>query len=51
MSAWYIGAGRGERLVARSRAIHTGRSFAVVRTEITTPEGARVLETVSQHVP
>jgi len=49
LSAWYIGAGRGERLVARSRAIHSGRSFAVVRTEIATPDGARVLEIVSKH--
>lgn len=49
ISAWYISPGRGDRLVVRSRLIHAGRSFAVVRTGISRPDGARVLETVSQH--
>ena len=49
ISAWFVGPGRGERLIARSRLLHAGRSFAVVRTEIVRPSGGRVLETVSQH--
>jgi acyl-coenzyme A thioesterase PaaI-like protein len=49
ISAWYIGPGSGDRLIVRSRPIHAGRSFAVVRTEIARPDGARVLETVSHH--
>jgi len=49
ISAWYIGPGRGDLLRVRSRLIHAGRSFAVVRTEINRSDGARVLETVSHH--
>ncbi|MCC7486773.1 MAG: hypothetical protein IT529_17505 [Burkholderiales bacterium] len=49
VSAWYVGPGRGHRLTARSRVVHAGRSFATVRTELTRPGGARVLEVVSHH--
>ena len=31
ISAWYISPGRGEALSARSKVIHAGRSFSVVR--------------------
>ena len=49
ISAWFTGPGRGGDLLARSWAVHTGRSLAVVRTEITGPDGARVLEATSAH--
>ena len=50
ISAWYISPGRGDELVVRSRVLHTGRTTAVVRTEIKTVGGERVLEAVTQHV-
>lgn len=49
ISAWYVSPGQGKALVARSRVVHAGRSFALVRTEIRNDEGTRVLETVSSH--
>ena len=39
ISAWYISPGRGAALVVRSRVVHTGRTIAVVRTEIKTAGG------------
>ncbi len=48
-SVWYISPGRGAALVIRSRVLHTGRTTAVVRTEIKTAGGERVLEAVTQH--
>jgi acyl-coenzyme A thioesterase PaaI-like protein len=50
ISAWYISPGRGAALSIRSRVLHTGRTIAVVRTEIKTLAGERVLEAVSHHV-
>jgi acyl-coenzyme A thioesterase PaaI-like protein len=50
VSAWYISPGRGAELSIRSRVVHTGRTIAVVRTEIKTTAGERVLEAVSHHV-
>ena len=50
ISAWYISPGRGAALSIRSRILHTGRTIAVVRTEIKTAAGERVLEAVSHHV-
>jgi len=50
VSAWYISPGRGAALVIRSRLLHAGRTTAVVRTEIKTAGGERVLEAVTQHV-
>ncbi len=50
ISAWYISPGRGAALTIRSRILHAGRTLAVVRTEIKTPAGERVLEAVSHHV-
>jgi acyl-coenzyme A thioesterase PaaI-like protein len=50
VSAWYISPGRGEALSIRSRVLHAGRTIAVVRTEIKTPDGERVLEVLSHHV-
>lgn len=49
ISSWFIGPGRGGELRARSWTVHAGRSLAVVRTEITGPDGARVLEATSAH--
>jgi acyl-coenzyme A thioesterase PaaI-like protein len=49
-SAWYISPGRGAALLIRSRVVHAGRASAVVRTEIRTDGGERVLEAVTQHV-
>ena len=49
-SAWYIGPGRGRALNVKSRVVHAGRTIAVVRTEIKTAAGERVLEVVSHHV-
>ena len=50
VSAWYISPGHGKSLNIRSRVVHAGRSIAVVRTEIKTATGERVLETVTHHV-
>jgi acyl-coenzyme A thioesterase PaaI-like protein len=49
ISAWYVSPGQGAALSVRSKVIHAGRSFAVVRTEINSNEGRRVLEAVSNH--
>ena len=49
-SAWYISPGRGKTLSVRSRVVHAGRSMAVMRTEIKTGAGERVLEAVTHHV-
>ena len=49
ISAWFISPGKGKTLSVRSTVLHAGRSFAVVRSEIRTAEGALVLETVSNH--
>ena len=49
LSAWFTGPGRGPVLLVKSWPVHQGRSFAVVRTEITGENGARVLEVTSAH--
>jgi acyl-coenzyme A thioesterase PaaI-like protein len=49
ISMWYVSPGQGRSLSVRARVIHAGRSFAVVRTEIKTSDGKRVLEAVSNH--
>jgi len=49
VSAWFISPGQGESLAIRSKVIHAGRSFAVVRTEVRTKDGTLVLEAVSNH--
>jgi acyl-coenzyme A thioesterase PaaI-like protein len=49
LSAWFTGPGRGAVLEVKSWPVHQGRSFAVVRTEITGGNGARVLEVTSAH--
>lgn len=49
ISAWFISPGKGKTLRVRSKVLHAGRSFAVVRTEIKTADGKRVLEVVSNH--
>jgi len=50
VSAWYISPGHGKSLTVKSRVVHAGRSIAVVRTEIKTATGERVLEAVTHHV-
>ena len=50
VSAWYISPGRGTTLRIRSHVLHAGRTTTVVRTEIKTADGERVLEAVSNHV-
>ena len=50
VSAWYISPGQGKAVIVKSRVVHAGRSIAVVRTEITTATGERVLEAVTHHV-
>jgi acyl-coenzyme A thioesterase PaaI-like protein len=50
VSAWYISPGHGKALTVRSRVVHAGRSVAVVRTELKTATGERVLETVTHHI-
>jgi len=49
ISAWFISPGRGTALRFASRVLHAGRNSALVRTAITTAEGARVMEVVTQH--
>jgi acyl-coenzyme A thioesterase PaaI-like protein len=49
IAAWYVSPGRGEALTARSKVLHSGRSFAVVRTEVKNADGGLVLEAMSNH--
>ena len=49
ISAWYISPGRGDALSVRSRVVHAGRSFAVVRTEVRNADRSLVLEAMSNH--
>ncbi len=50
VSAWYISPGHGKGLTVKSHVVHAGRTVAVVRTEIKTAAGERVLEAVTHHV-
>lgn len=50
ISVWCIGPGHGDALNIRSRIVHAGRAMSVVRTEIKSDDGGRVLEAVSHHV-
>lgn len=50
VSAWYLSPGRGTALTVRSRVLHAGHTITVVRTEIKTADGHRVVEAVSNHV-
>lgn len=50
VAAWYISPGRGKALMVKSRVVHAGKMIAVVRTEVKTDGGARVLEVVTHHV-
>jgi acyl-coenzyme A thioesterase PaaI-like protein len=50
LSVWYISPGRGVALSIKSHLLHAGRTTAVVRTEIKTSTGERVLEAVSHHL-
>jgi acyl-coenzyme A thioesterase PaaI-like protein len=49
ISAWFISPGKGAFLDCRATIVHQGRSFAVVRSEITGEGGVRVLEAMTAH--
>ena len=49
VSAWYISPGQGKSLSVRSKVVHAGRSFAVVRTEVRNADRSLVLEAMSNH--
>ena len=49
IAAWFLSPGRGAFLDCRASIVHHGRSFAVVRSEITGENGVRVLEAMSAH--
>ena len=49
ISAWYISPGHGKSLTVRSKIVHAGRSFAVVKTEVRNAHRSLVLEAVSNH--
>jgi acyl-coenzyme A thioesterase PaaI-like protein len=49
ISAWYISPGHGKSLTVRSKIVHAGRSFAVVKTEIRNADRSLVLDAVSNH--
>ena len=49
ISAWYISPGNGKAVSVRSKIVHEGRSFAVVKTEIRNADKSLVLEAVSNH--
>lgn len=49
ITAWFLSPGKGTALECTSTPIHTGRSFAVVKTEILGEGGVRVLEAVTAH--
>ncbi|HYH42916.1 MAG TPA: acyl-CoA thioesterase domain-containing protein [Burkholderiales bacterium] len=49
VSAWYISPGQGKSLTVRSKVVHVGRSFAVVRTEVRNADRSLVLEAMSNH--
>ena len=49
ITAWFLSPGKGAALECTSTPIHTGRSFAVVKTEILGEGGVRVLEAVTAH--
>jgi len=50
ISACYISPGRGKTLAVKSRVVHAGKTIAVVRTEVKTDSGVRVLDVVTHHV-
>jgi acyl-coenzyme A thioesterase PaaI-like protein len=50
IAAWYISPGRGKTLAVRSSVLHVGKTIAVVRTEVKTDTGMRVLEVVTHHI-
>ena len=49
LSAWFLSPGKGASLECRSTPIHSGRSFAVVKSEIIGSGGVRVMEAVTAH--
>ena len=49
ISAWFLSPGRDAHLECRASIVHEGRSFAVVRSEITGAGGVRVFEAMTAH--
>jgi len=49
INAFFVSPGQGKALRARAKVIHQGLMTAVVRTEITGPQGRRVLEATTAH--
>ncbi|HZQ74624.1 MAG TPA: PaaI family thioesterase [Burkholderiales bacterium] len=49
LSGWYLRPGQGAALSARSTVVHHGRLTGVVRTEVSDPEGATVIEVMTTH--
>ena len=49
ISAWYVSPGHGTSLSVRSKIVHAGRSFAVVKTEVRNADRSLVLEVLSNH--
>ena len=49
ISAWFLSPGRDAHLECRASIVHEGRSFAVIRSEITGAGGVRVFEAMTAH--
>ena len=50
ISAWFISPGHGGSVVARSKVVHAGRSFAVVKTDIKSADGTLICTLMTNHV-
>ena len=48
-SAWYISPGTGTRLKVRSSVLQSGKTIAVVRTDVTADDGRLVLAMMTSH--
>ena len=49
ITAFFVSPGQGKALRARARVVHQGLMTAVVRTEVTGPDGRRVLDATTTH--
>lgn len=49
VSAWYISPGHGGTVVARSKIVHAGRSFAVVKTDLKSSDGTLICTLMTNH--
>ena len=50
ISGWYLRPGEGDALTARSSIVHQGRLTALLRTQVTNPDGDAVIEVMTTHV-